>query len=154
MKLGIGVRDRAKCGAKGDTRLICSGLEMLRGIFIAGIFIVFSAFFALSAIAADSLTIDQQVELENLLEQDCGSCHGLLLNGGLGPSLIPEDLKGKSVEYLTMVIRDGRPNTAMPPWKPLLSETEIEWLANRLLQPPAKGSQRVEEMSLIKQEEE
>jgi cytochrome c55X len=71
--------------------------------------------------------------LERLLTQDCGSCHGLALKGGLGPDLRADTLAGWSAEALAAVILDGRPGTAMPPWRPLLTEAEADWLARRLL---------------------
>jgi cytochrome c55X len=75
----------------------------------------------------------RQAELRHLLEQDCGSCHGLTLKGGLGPALLPEQLAGKPRAFLMHTILDGRPGTAMPPWRPLLSEDEAAWLVDRLL---------------------
>ncbi|MCB1725136.1 MAG: cytochrome c [Gammaproteobacteria bacterium] len=75
----------------------------------------------------------RQAELRHLLEQDCGSCHGLTLRGGLGPALLPENLAGKPDAFLVQTILDGRPGTAMPPWRPLISETDAGWLVQRLL---------------------
>jgi cytochrome c55X len=63
------------------------------------------------------------------LIHDCGSCHGLRLEGGLGPALTPERMRRRSPEYLRDAIRDGIPGTAMPPWGPLLSEADIAYLA-------------------------
>jgi cytochrome c55X len=76
---------------------------------------------------------ERQVALRNLLVQDCGSCHGLTLRGGLGPALLPADLVGKPAAYLQATILYGRPGTAMPPWRPFLSDTEAAWLADTLL---------------------
>ncbi len=76
----------------------------------------------------------RQGELIHLLKQDCGSCHGLTLEGGLGPPLLPTDLSGKPPEWLRDVILDGIPNTAMPPWRPILSENEVAWLVKSMLQ--------------------
>ncbi len=75
----------------------------------------------------------RQHELLHLLKQDCGSCHGLTLKGGLGPALLPENLIGKPVPYLAFTIMNGRPGTAMPPWKFLLKQEEAEWLAEVLV---------------------
>ena len=36
-------------------------------------------------------------------------------------------------DVLAEVILDGRPGTAMPPWRPLLSEAEAAWIADYLL---------------------
>ena len=73
-------------------------------------------------------------QLRHLLLQDCGSCHGMQLKGGLGPPLLPSALKQQSVEAITSTILYGRPGTAMPPWKGILSEAEADWLARLLLQ--------------------
>ncbi len=74
----------------------------------------------------------RQQELIYLLKQDCGSCHGLTLKGGLGPALLPQQLHGKSLDYLTTTILDGHPGTAMPPWRGLMAENEARWLAKAL----------------------
>jgi len=84
--------------------------------------------------ASDNLAGDRRQELRNVLIQDCGSCHGLTMHGGLGPALVPDRLAGKSIEYLSSVILNGRPGTAMPAWRSLLSPAEARWMANQLLQ--------------------
>jgi len=70
----------------------------------------------------------RQAELQNMLKHDCGSCHGLTLKGGLGPSLLTKDLINKPDDYLVETIQNGRKGTAMPPWKPFISEQETRWL--------------------------
>jgi len=84
-------------------------------------------------LASTPTPIEREQELRNLLIQDCGSCHGLRLRGGLGPALLPQQLQGKSADYLSLVILDGRPGTAMPGWRPLLSPAEAMWMARLLL---------------------
>jgi cytochrome c55X len=84
-------------------------------------------------LAGNAVTAERQQELRNLMIQDCGSCHGLTLKGGLGPSLLPSMLQGKSADYLSTVILEGRPGSAMPGWRPLLSEAEARWMAELLL---------------------
>lgn len=74
----------------------------------------------------------RQAELIHLVRQDCGSCHGLTLNGGLGPALLPETLKDKSPEYLKAVILYGLAPSAMPPWKRFLSEADAQWIVTNL----------------------
>jgi len=71
--------------------------------------------------------------LIHLVRQDCGSCHGLRLNGGLGPALTPEALAGKPPAYLEHVILRGLPGTAMPGWQGVLAPDEAAWIAARLL---------------------
>lgn len=74
----------------------------------------------------------RQRELLYLLEQDCGSCHGMTMKGGLGPSLLPEDLAEKPDEGLVDAILQGRPGTPMPPWAFEISEDEAFWLIRQL----------------------
>lgn len=90
--------------------------------------------------AANVITPARQKELVHMVRHDCGSCHGLTLQGGLGPPLTPQALRGKPVEYVKAMILDSRPGTAMPHWRPLLPVTEAVWIAEKLLQgmPDAK----------------
>jgi cytochrome c55X len=71
--------------------------------------------------------------LEHMLVQDCGSCHGLTRKGGLGSPLTREALAHAAPEGLAMIILDGIPGTAMPPWRGLLTEAEALWMAEHLL---------------------
>ena len=73
-------------------------------------------------------------ELVRMVRQDCGSCHGMRLTGGLGPALTREALADFPIDSLVAVIFHGRPGTPMPPWRAMLSEPEARWIAQRLLQ--------------------
>ena len=75
----------------------------------------------------------RQTEIRNLLKHDCGSCHGLTLKGGLGPSLKAQALITLSDDFLVDTIQNGRQGTAMPPWKPFINEAETRWLIHTLL---------------------
>ena len=76
----------------------------------------------------------RRVELVHLVQQDCGSCHGLTMKGGLGPALTPEALAGKSPEGLQATILHGRPGTPMAPWRSFLTEQEAGWVVEVLMQ--------------------
>jgi len=82
-----------------------------------------------------SLTLERKQTLLNLLKNDCGACHGLTLKGGLGPSLLPDALTGKSDEMLANAILQGRKKTAMPAWEKLISKQEAYWMAQHLKNP-------------------
>jgi len=71
-------------------------------------------------------------ELINLLRQDCGSCHGLTLKGGLGPPLLPAELADRDNSEIAEVIMNGRPGTPMPPWRFELDNGEALWMAGIL----------------------
>ena len=73
------------------------------------------------------------MELVRLVRQDCGSCHGLTLKGGLGPPLTAQALEGKPAENLKAVILKGRPGTPMPPWSAFMSDEDAGWIAEQLL---------------------
>lgn len=85
-----------------------------------------------AALADPAVSPERGQELLHLLRHDCGSCHGLRLTGGLGPPLTPGALADKSASVLEHTITQGRPGTPMPPFGPLLSETEIRWLVRAL----------------------
>ncbi|MAU53181.1 MAG: cytochrome C556 [Roseovarius sp.] len=87
----------------------------------------------LALAAAPALAEPDAQALERLVKQDCGSCHGLTLRGGLGPDIRAQALGHYEAEGLMSVILDGVPGTAMPPWRPLLSEAEAAWIADYLL---------------------
>lgn len=91
-----------------------------------------SAFATGGACAAEP-SAERQKELVRLVRQDCGSCHGMTLKGGLGPALLPENLRGKPVEGLVATIEFGRPGTAMPPWQQFVSEDEARWIVDKLI---------------------
>ncbi|MNZ83150.1 hypothetical protein D3C78_1018700 [compost metagenome] len=84
--------------------------------------------------AESGIDTQRQTQLRHLLLQDCGSCHGLRLTGGLGPALTPTALHGKPRDSLIATVLHGRPGTAMPPWSGLLDEREATWLVDNLLQ--------------------
>jgi len=94
---------------------------------------VLVAAFVLSAFTIQTdLSAKRQDELRYILQQDCGSCHGLTLKGGLGPALTLEQMQDREQSDLVAVILDGVPGTPMPPWRPLLSQQEAAFMAQVL----------------------
>lgn len=89
---------------------------------------------SLEEVFAGSLEISDQrkAEVMHLLKHDCGSCHGMTLNGGLGPALTPEALRDKPSDFLELTILEGRSGTPMPPWGNILSASEITWLVETM----------------------
>ena len=101
----------------------CAAVTMLAAIFTQP---------ALAGGDAVQPSAARRAELITLVRQDCGSCHGLTLKGGLGPSLLPDALRGKPADSLTAVILHGRPGTPMPPWQRFLNEEESGWIVANL----------------------
>ncbi|MCW9089331.1 MAG: cytochrome c [Gammaproteobacteria bacterium] len=87
---------------------------------------------AIGSTAGATPSAERQAQLLYLLKQDCGSCHGMTLKGGLGPALLPQNLTGKPDAMLIQTVLDGRPGTAMPPWRTMLSHDEVRWLVDNL----------------------
>ena len=98
---------------------------LLIGALIASIEMVFASSY--------EITDQRKTELISLLKQDCGSCHGMTLKGGLGPALTPDAIHGKSRDYLELTIMEGRNGTPMPPWNAILSSAEVAWLVDQLM---------------------
>lgn len=74
----------------------------------------------------------RQRELVRMVRQDCGSCHGLRLTGGLGPALDAPRLAQWPLESLVATIHQGRPGTPMPGWAALISAGDARWIAEQL----------------------
>jgi len=90
------------------------------------------ALLALSLPCAAEVAPERARALEHMVTQDCGSCHGLTLKGGLGRPLTADALTHADPEGLALIILDGVPGTAMPPWRPLITEDEAMWIARYL----------------------
>ncbi|MGM9488491.1 c-type cytochrome [Ideonella sp. YS5] len=87
---------------------------------------------ALAGGALAEPTSGRQQQLVRMVRQDCGSCHGMRLTGGLGPALTPEAMSSLPTESIAATIFHGRPGTPMPPWRAMLDESEARWIAERL----------------------
>jgi cytochrome c55X len=88
-----------------------------------------------AACAGDPTAIpddERRVALVRLVRNDCGSCHGRTLAGGLGPALTRDALREKPGESVAATIFYGRPGTPMPSWSPFLTESEAAWIAAEL----------------------
>lgn len=86
----------------------------------------------LAAPASAGPSPERQEVLRHLINQDCGSCHGLTRNGGLGSPLTVEALHDIGDDALAATILDGRPGTPMPPWRGMLSEEDARWIVRHL----------------------
>ena len=87
-------------------------------------------------VTAQTVEVPSSVRAQTLVRmvrQDCGSCHGMLLTGGLGPAITPQALREVPIDSVAATIYHGRPGTPMPPWKAMISESEARWMAEHLL---------------------
>ena len=88
---------------------------------------------AAAGAAAEPIEAPRQQQLLHMVRQDCGSCHGMRLTGGLGPALTREALAGKPADSLAATLFHGRPGTPMPGWRTMLTEEEARWIADALI---------------------
>lgn len=87
---------------------------------------------SLASDGAPAPTSERQAKLVRMVRQDCGSCHGMRLTGGLGTALTPDRLQAWPVSSLVAVILHGRPGTPMPGWNAMLTEADARWIATQL----------------------
>ena len=75
---------------------------------------------------------------DKLYQQHCASCHAATRLGGMGPALLPENLKRLRKTKAIKVISNGRAATQMPAFAKKLTKDEIEALAEYVYTPLAK----------------
>ena len=125
------------CNKKSALRVAALRLALMSAL--TGLVSVMTAF---PVTAADQpANPSRRAEIVNMVRQDCGSCHGMTLRGGLGPSLEARTLADKDAGQLQFVILNGRRGTPMPPWKDFLTETEVAWVVDMLMQGTLEGTQ-------------
>ncbi len=72
---------------------------------------------------------------DQLYQTHCASCHGADRLGGMGPALLPENLRRLKSARATKVIADGRTATQMPAFGAALDAAEIEQLVALIYSP-------------------
>ena len=72
---------------------------------------------------------------DKLYAKHCASCHGEGRLGGMGPALLPENLKRLSRKEALYVINHGRQATQMPAFENMLSQAEVHALVEYIYTP-------------------
>jgi DNA-binding beta-propeller fold protein YncE/cytochrome c553 len=86
-------------------------------------------------------------EAEALYRDNCAECHGVDRLGGMGPALLPENLRRLRGKKAVGVIAEGRPATQMPAFGESLTEAQIKALAALIYTPlPAVPRWEIPEM--------
>ena len=74
-----------------------------------------------------------------LYQQHCAVCHNEQRLGGMGPALLPGNLKRLRKPAAAEVISNGRAATQMPAFSSQLSKVEIQTLVDFIYTPPDKS---------------
>ena len=99
---------------------------------LAGSILALPLGLASAAAIETDLPPERQKVLMHVLTQECGSCHGLSMRGGLGSPLRPENLEGRPDSAFQAIILHGIGGTPMPAWRPILSEADAAWMVKVL----------------------
>ncbi|NQU60627.1 MAG: c-type cytochrome [Rhodospirillales bacterium] len=100
-------------------------LQLIKGLAAV---IVIAALFAGQARA-------EPIEAEALYKAHCASCHGAARLGGIGPALLPENLKRLRKAKAAKVIERSRPAVQMPAFGGTLSGRQIDALVDYIYTP-------------------
>ena len=74
-------------------------------------------------------------KVERLYQQHCSSCHGSDRLGGVGPALLPQNLRRLKRDTAAEVISNGAAATQMPAFKANLTKSDIESLVEFVYRP-------------------
>jgi len=92
-------------------------------------------------------------DIDEVYREQCATCHGADRLGGVGPALLPENLKRLKKKHAISVISKGRPATQMPGFGENLTESEISALIDLIYTPlmdlPSWGLPEIEETHVI-----
>jgi len=92
-------------------------------------------------------------DVVSLYDEHCASCHGEDRLGGLGPALLPENLKRLKPEAAEKVIAEGRAATQMPAFGDTLDADQIKSLAAMIYEPlehvPDWGMEEIAESHVV-----
>ncbi|MCK4865037.1 MAG: c-type cytochrome [Gammaproteobacteria bacterium] len=91
--------------------------------------------------------------VDALYQQHCASCHGTNRLGGMGPALLPENLKRLRKKKAVNVIANGRAATQMPAFANKISAQDIQSLVKYVYTPlayiPKWGMNEIKKSHLI-----
>ena len=90
---------------------------------------------------------------QQIYAQKCAACHGANRLGGVGPALVPENLRRVRRAQAARAIKDGLPATQMPAFGGQLDAAEIEVLVEHIYTPlaeiPPWGGREIEASRVV-----
>ena len=88
-----------------------------------------------AAICCLAMPAEGGSDTEQLYQEHCAQCHGVGRLGGIGPALLPENLKRLKRKRAAAVIANGRPASQMPGFSDQLNEQQVQALAAYIHRP-------------------
>ena len=85
-----------------------------------------------------STAMAESVDTNKLYLEHCSACHGMDRLGGIGPALLPQNLKRLRQKKAVQVIARGRPATQMAGFEEKLTGEQIAALAEMIYEPLAE----------------
>ena len=100
------------------------------------------------AFTANGLALQGDEPVAGVYAQHCAGCHGADRLGGIGPALLPENLRRLKPKKALAAIAEGLPASQMPGFEGKLAPEDIEDLARFIYTPlptlPVWGEQQIE----------
>ena len=96
-----------------------------------------TAWLTATAILLTALNAVAASDANSLYQQHCASCHGSDRLGGMGPALLPENLKRLKKTVAANIISSGRVATQMPAFADTLNKEQVQSLAELIYTPLA-----------------
>lgn len=91
--------------------------------------------------SGNEITEDSSTDIQStmkLYKENCGECHNADRLGGMGPALLPENLKRLRKKAAIEVIKNGRIATQMPSFKQTLNDSQVQSLVDYIYTPLAE----------------
>ncbi|MBA1438218.1 MAG: c-type cytochrome [Epsilonproteobacteria bacterium] len=87
---------------------------------------------ALAVVSTGLFAGTSHMDVEKVFEKECQGCHGPNHEGGVGADLRPKVISKKNSYMLAETILNGRPGTAMPPFKEKFSKADADKIVDYL----------------------
>lgn len=80
---------------------------------------------------------------ESVYNQNCFACHGMQLEGGIGPSFVDEEwIHGGQAAQILGVVRNGVGDKGMPAWQGILSPEQVNQVTAYVISRHAEATGR------------
>ncbi|MBF0263906.1 MAG: c-type cytochrome [Gammaproteobacteria bacterium] len=103
---------------------------------------------AYSSVVAADVTQSRRQEIKQFVLEECTYCHGMKLQGDVGPPLQHYNLRLLPDGYIAEYIRVGRPGTRMRSWGDAFTREELKWLAQWLKREKLSREQMISQQPL------